>query len=83
MSKSVFHAARLSIVFVALLSLTGCESLGRTESNVLAGGAGGAVVGTLATVATGGCIPCGAAIGGAVGSGGGFVYSRMSRQPGR
>lgn len=41
--------------------------MGNTEQRVLSDGAIGAGVGAAGTLITGGCIACGAAIGGAVG----------------
>ena len=53
--------------------LAGCSNLNHTEQRVLSGAAIGAGTGAAATVLTGGCIGCGAAIGGAVGAGSGYV----------
>jgi len=50
-----------------LLATTACSGMGNTEQRVLSDGAIGAGVGAAGTLITGGCIACGAAIGGAVG----------------
>ncbi len=82
--KSVSFSTRTGIVLVCLMMFGGCETtLGRTETNVIAGGALGAAAGALVTVASGGCLPCAALIGGGIGSGSGYVYSRLTRKAGR
>ena len=50
-----------------------------TEQRTLSGGAIGAATVTVVSLATGGCIICGAAIGAGVGALGGYVYDRMER----
>jgi len=67
------------IVLVAgLLAMTGCSNMDSQEQSMLSGGAAGAVVGTVGTVVTGGCVACGAVIGGAVGTGAGYVIDKMN-----
>ena len=39
----------------------------------------GAGVGVVGTVLTGGCVYCGALIGGAVGAGGGYLYDQVKK----
>lgn len=63
------------LVLVAGL-LGGCENLNNTEQRVLSGGAIGAATGAVGTVITGGCVACGAALGGAVGAGAGYVLDK-------
>lgn len=58
------------------LMLGGCSSMSDTEQRVLSGGAIGAGVGAVGTVLTGGCVSCGAAIGGAVGAGAGYLFDQ-------
>ena len=65
-----------SALLVALVFLSACSDLSRTEQRVLSGGAIGAGTGAAVTVLTGGCIGCGAAIGGAVGAASGYVYDK-------
>ena len=60
----------------AALALGGCAGLNDTEQRVLSGGAIGAGVGAVGTAVTGGCVWCGAAIGGAAGSAAGYIYDQ-------
>ncbi|ABC21789.1 outer membrane protein [Rhodospirillum rubrum] len=68
---------------LALLTLTGalfvggCSNLSPTQQRMLTGGAIGTGVGAVGTALTGGCVACGAAIGGAVGVGAGYVVDKM------
>jgi len=39
----------------------------------------GAGIGAVGTALTGGCVTCGALIGGAVGAGGGFLYDQVKK----
>lgn len=68
-----------ALVIGALLATTACSNMNQTEQRVLSGGAIGATVGTVGTLVTGGCVACGAAIGGAVGAGTGYVYDQMKK----
>jgi ascorbate-specific PTS system EIIC-type component UlaA len=70
--------ARKAALVVALLALAGCSNLNHQEQSMLTGGAAGTVIGAGATVLTGGCVACGAAIGGAVGVGTGYVVDKMN-----
>lgn len=58
------------------LMLGGCSNMSNTQQRVLSGGAIGAGVGAIGTVLTGGCVSCGAAIGGAVGAGAGYLFDQ-------
>lgn len=60
----------------AMIALSGCSNLSQTQQRTLSGGAIGAGVGTAATLMTGGCVSCGAAVGGVVGAAGGYVYDK-------
>jgi len=60
--------------------LAGCSDMNKTEQRVLSGAAIGAGTGAAATVLTGGCISCGAAIGGAVGAGTGYVMDVIEKK---
>ncbi len=65
------------VAAVALaLALGGCANMNNTQQRTLSGGAIGAAGGAALTVLTGGCVWCGAAIGGAVGAGAGYVISQ-------
>jgi len=77
--KTATSSLRLGAVLVGLLALTACDNMSSTEQRMVSGGAAGAVVGTVGTVVTGGCIPCGAAIGGVVGTGAGYVIDKMDK----
>lgn len=68
------------LVIAALLSTSACSNMNSTEQSVLSGGAIGATVGTVGTLATGGCVACGAAIGGAVGAGAGYVIDKTKKK---
>ncbi len=75
-TKSVL---RTIVVGAGLLALTACSNLDDTQQKVLSGGAAGAVIGTVGVAITGGCIPCGTAIGGVVGAGTGYVLDQMDK----
>lgn len=82
MSINTSHYPRLAIpvVLAVALMLGGCENMSKQSQRILSGGAIGAASGTAITVITGGCIACGAAIGGAVGAGVGYVVNEMEKQ---
>jgi hypothetical protein len=71
--------ARAAVIGAGLLALTACSNLDDTQQKVLSGGAAGAVIGTVGVAITGGCIPCGTAIGGAVGAGTGYLLDQMDK----
>lgn len=79
MTRTLTSRLPAALVVMALLSTTACSNMTDTEQRVLSGGAIGATVGTVGTIATGGCVACGAAIGGAVGAGAGYVYDQMKK----
>ncbi|MEQ8806649.1 MAG: hypothetical protein RIE16_12795, partial [Rhodospirillales bacterium] len=58
-----------ALVLVSALALSACSGMSNTEQRTLSGGAIGAGVGAVGTALTGGCVSCGAALGGAVGAG--------------
>jgi hypothetical protein len=60
-------------------ALAGCAGMNNTQQRMLSGGAIGAAGGAAITALTGGCIWCGALIGGAVGTGAGYVISQTQR----
>ena len=62
-----------------VLALNGCAGMDPKEQRVLSGAAVGTGAGALTTVITGGCIPCGAAIGAAVGAGAGYVVHQIEK----
>ena len=56
------------------LLVSACSGMSSQEQKVVSGGAIGA-----GTAITGGCVSCGAAIGGAVGAGAGYVKDKMDK----
>ena len=64
------------ILLAAALGLGACSGLNTTQERTLSGGAIGAGVGAVGTVLTGGCVTCGAAVGGVVGAGIGYIYGQ-------
>lgn len=67
----------LAAALVAAFGLAGCSGMSNSEQRTLSGGAIGAAVGTAGTLMTGGCVACGAAIGGAVGAGAGYLSDKF------
>lgn len=72
--------AQRSVLILGVLALAGCSNLNTQEQRMLSGGAAGTAIGAAGTVLTGGCVACGAAIGGAVGVGAGYVYDKLEKQ---
>ena len=70
---------RATVMAIGLIGLTACSNLDDTQQKVLSGGAAGAIIGTVGVAITGGCIPCGTAIGGAVGAGTGYVLDQLDK----
>ena len=68
-----------SVLVVGLLAMTGCADMTHQQQRMVSGGAAGAAIGAVGTVLTGGCVACGAAIGGAVGVGAGYVMDKMDK----
>jgi len=71
--------ALLPIPVLAVLGLSACSGMNDTQQRTLSGGAMGAGIGAVGTALTGGCVTCGALIGGAVGAGGGFLYDQVKK----
>lgn len=69
-------ATLLSAIMILSLGIAGCSNMNNTQQRMLSGGAIGAAGGAALTALTGGCVWCGAAIGGAVGAGTGYVISQ-------
>lgn len=74
LSLSVSRYARVGLLCVALVGLNACSDMSAQQQRILSGAAIGTTAGALGTVAMGGCVACGAAIGGAVGAGAGYLY---------
>ncbi|MDR3424161.1 MAG: hypothetical protein P4M13_03655 [Alphaproteobacteria bacterium] len=75
---SAKHILGKAVLVVGLLAMTGCADMTHQEQSMLSGGAAGAAIGAVGTVMTGGCVACGAAIGGAVGTGAGYVVDQIN-----
>ena len=82
-AKTFPNRLAIPVLVAAALALGACENMSTTEQRMLSGGALGAGVGAVGTVLTGGCVACGAVIGGAVGTGAGYIYDRMEKDKGR
>ena len=65
--------AAMIVVLAGALGLSGCSGLNDRNQKMLSGAAIGAGVGAVGTVLTGGCVTCGTVIGGAVGTGVGYI----------
>jgi len=68
-----------AIAVLGLIALASCSGMNDTQQRTLSGGAAGTAIGAVGTVMTGGCVACGAAIGGAVGAAGGYVYDQVQK----
>ena len=64
---------------VMVLVLGGCSNLSDTQQRVLTCTGVGVASGAVITAITGGCIECGAAIGGAVGAAAGYVVDVVKK----
>ncbi|MDP2699105.1 hypothetical protein [Thalassospira sp.] len=60
-------------IAVATFGLSACTNLSDRDQKMLSGAAIGSGVGVVGTVITGGCVSCGAAIGGVAGAGVGYI----------
>ena len=74
------HSALIAMTLLSVITLSGCSNLTTTQQRMLTGGAAGTVVGAATTVMTGGCVACGAALGGAIGTGAGYVMDKMDKK---
>lgn len=73
-TPSIQGFGRTALLLGCLVAMSGCSDLTAKQQRVLTGAVIGTTTGTVVTAATGGCIACGAAIGGAVGAGSGYLY---------
>lgn len=76
----LYSKAAIPLVLAGALVLGGCENMDRQSQRMLSGGAIGAATGATVTLITGGCVACGAAVGGAVGTGVGYVVNEMDQK---
>ncbi len=67
------------VAAMAVLLLGGCSNLSDSQQRVLTGAGVGVASGAVITAITGGCIECGAAIGGAVGAATGYVVDVVKK----
>lgn len=75
--KMSFSKISLKVITATLLlGITACSNLDRTSQNMLYGGALGSGLGAATSAAYGGCVACGAAIGGTVGVVSGYAVSQ-------
>ena len=70
----------IGAALLGVLALEGCAGMDTKEQRVLSGAAIGTGAGAVTTAITGGCIPCGAAIGGVVGAGAGYVVNEIDKK---
>ncbi len=68
------------LVLSTVLLLSSCSDMTKTQQRTLSGAGIGAGVGAASTVMTGGCVTCGAVIGGVAGAGTGYVYDRVKKK---
>lgn len=61
------------LAVASALGLSACSGLNDRNQKMLSGAAIGTGVGVVGTVITGGCVTCGAVIGGAIGTGAGYI----------
>jgi osmotically inducible lipoprotein OsmB len=80
MAYAKIRSSSLAALAIGAVALAGCSGMSTTEQRVLSGGAIGAGVGVGATVLTGGCVACGAVIGGAAGAAGGYIYDKTQSE---
>lgn len=69
-----------ALLLACLAGTTACSDLSTTQQRTLTGGAIGATAGAVGIAITGGCVACGAALGGAVGAGTGYLYDYIDRK---
>lgn len=76
----MLKAIRKTTLIAGLLTLGACGTLTPNQQSTVTGGAVGMAAGTVSTVILGGCIPCGTAIGGAIGAGTGYAIEQINQQ---
>ncbi|MGE4351587.1 MAG: hypothetical protein AB7E52_05295 [Bdellovibrionales bacterium] len=83
LSRLLTAATRRSataLTLVCFLGLAACSDLTTQQQRVLTGAAIGTTAGAIGVAITGGCVACGAAIGGAVGAGTGYLYDYLDQK---
>jgi osmotically inducible lipoprotein OsmB len=79
MNRTSTNVKNTILVLSTVLLLSACSDMSKTQQRTLSGAGIGAGVGAVGTVMTGGCVSCGAVIGGAAGAGAGYVYDRTKK----
>lgn len=69
----------LPVALAGALALGGCSGMNDTQQRTLSGAGIGAGAGVAAGLLTGGCISCGALIGGGLGAAGGYIYDQSKK----
>ena len=77
---SIPRLGQIGLLTLCLIGAGACSNMSDTQQRVLSGGAIGATAGVVGTAMTGGCLACGAAIGGAVGAGAGYAYDYLDKK---
>ncbi len=80
MNREFIGFKRTIVVFSLVILLSACSDMNKTQQRTLSGAGIGAGVGAVGTAVTGGCITCGAVIGGAAGAGAGYVYDKTHKK---
>jgi len=66
-----------TVLILGLVAMVGCSDLTSQEQRMLTGAAAGTTIGAVSAVMFGGCVSCGAAIGGVAGTGIGYVVDQV------
>ncbi len=74
--KQTEKAGQIALL-IGLLALSGCSSLTPQEQRMMTGAMIGTAAGAAGTAMLGGCVACGAAIGGVVGAGTGYIVDQI------
>ncbi|MDX2028840.1 MAG: hypothetical protein SFW62_09435 [Alphaproteobacteria bacterium] len=77
--KQTFLRTGTALAAVALLSLASCSNMTDSQQKMVSGGLAGTAAGAIGTVVTGGCVACGAAIGGVIGVGAGYLLDQLDK----
>ncbi|MFA4994059.1 MAG: hypothetical protein WC521_02005 [Bdellovibrionales bacterium] len=71
-----------TVLILGVVALVGCSDLTPQEQRMLTGAAAGTAVGAVSAVMFGGCVSCGAAIGGVAGTATGYVVDQLRKDSG-
>ena len=77
MMKTNSIGVRIAAVALIVFNLAGCSNMDEAQQRMVSGGAIGVAAGAVGTVVTGGCVACGMAIGGAVGTASGYIVDQL------